>query len=102
MLQADDTSDVATFFNYRCVTAVVYSDGITRYDGKDTVAVIGNATMTSETWGPHTFIITLPNKTSPNQPNGYRYDEMEIKFGVASCFSYCDVVKLEYFTKEVE
>lgn len=96
-------SNAASLFQTHSASAVVYSNGITRY-GSDYLfsAVIGDAKMTSNTWGPRTFVIALPNAYTPNQPDGYRYDEVEV---VYSCYngygsydhSDYETLMLEYF-----
>lgn len=102
---AEGNGDTATLFNDRSVSMVMYSDRMV-YDSKNFSVAIGDARMVSDTWGPCTFVIALPNTHTPNQPDGYRYDEIQIAFdfNVYDPYDYPEygTLKLEYFAKEVE
>lgn len=101
-LTAEGNGDAATLFNNRSVSAVIYSDKMIYYS--DILSVmIGDTKMVSDTWGPCTFVIALPNTHTPNQPDGYRYDEIQIAFDFNAydpydCPDY-DPLTLEYFKK---
>ncbi|MCM1156766.1 MAG: hypothetical protein NC314_11540 [Roseburia sp.] len=103
-LTAEGNSVPATFFNNRSVSVVMYSSGMKYYGDNLFATVIGDARMTSDTWGPRTFVIALPNEFTPNQPDGYRYDEIQVIFSYNNQGSYdrsnYDSLKLEYYTKE--
>lgn len=101
-LTAEGNGDTATLFNNRSVSAVIYSDKMIYYS--DILSVmIGDTKMVSDTWGPCTFVIALPNTHAPNQPDGYRYDEIQIAFDFNAydpygCPDYGPLT-LEYFKK---
>lgn len=103
-LTAEGNSNAATFFNNRSVSVVAYSSSIKYYSDIFAV-VIGDPKMTSDIWGPRTFVIALPNAYTPNQPDGYCYDEIQIIFSYNNQGSYdrsnYDSLKLEYYTKGV-
>ncbi len=80
-LTAEGNGDVATFFNDRSVSVAICSDRMIYY-GDILSVVIGDAKMASDTWGPCTFVIALPNVHTPNQPDGYRYDEIQRKLAL--------------------
>lgn len=91
---------VETLFNNRSVSVVMYSND-TRYYSDIFAVAIGEARMTSDSWGPRSFIIALPNEHTPNQPDGYRYDEIQIVFGYNFYGAYdhsdYDTLQLKYF-----
>lgn len=98
ILEADGGNDnTATLFNADSVSAVIYSSGIKCY-GDGFITPVGDAKMKSDTWGPCAFVVALPNKYTPNQPDGYRYDEIEITFGNKGYGdSGYDVFRLAYY-----
>lgn len=67
------------FFTNSSVSAVAYSNGIKYYSDISSVK-ISDVKLTADAWGPYTFVIALPNAYTPNQPNGYRYDEIQLIF----------------------
>jgi len=104
-LTAEGHENAATLFNDQSVSVVAYSDGVSYY-ADAFAAVLSEARMTSDTWGPCSFVVALPNTSTPNQPNGYRYDDIQIIFGYNIYGSYdhssYDTLKLNYYTKGVE
>lgn len=94
----------ANYFRYSAVTMVSYTNGTKYYKGTNYAGTISRAKMDSDTWGPRTFIMAIPNVSTPNQPEGYRYDELQIIL----CGNFhmnkeeYAVFELEYYTKEVE
>ena len=99
---AEGNGDTATLFNDRSVSVAIRSDRMV-YDSDTLSVLIGDARMTSDTWGPCTFVIALPNTHTPNQPDGYRYDEIQIAFDFNTYDPYdCpdhESLTLEYFGK---
>lgn len=93
--------NASTFINVRSVSMVAYSDGIVYYGEKNST-VMSRARMYSNTWGPCAFIIALPNTSTPNLPDGYRYDKTLLLSGGTRFNQDCDAITLEYYTKEVE
>lgn len=91
----------ASVFNDRYVIVAMYPDGAVYYDEEDagnSGVMLGISEMESDTCGPYTFIIALPNGTTPNRPDGYRYDEIQLQFGcLASPYSDSDTFGLAYF-----
>lgn len=99
-LTAEGDGDVATLFNDRSVSVVMCSDQMVYYSDILSVA-IGDAKMVSDTWGPYTFVIVLPNMHTPSQPDGYRYDKIQVAldfntYDPYDCPDY-DPLTLEYF-----
>ncbi len=87
--------------NMHTVSMVMYNDGATYY-GEEHSSVISAARMCSDTWGPCTFVVALPNMSTPNRPEGYRYDKtLILSTGMRFADEY-DPITLEYYTKEVE
>lgn len=77
----DHDGTAASVFNDRYVIVVMYPGGATYYDEEDagnSGVMLGISKMESDIWGPYTFIIALPNGATPNRPNGYRYDEIQL------------------------
>ncbi len=94
-------SNASHFINVRSVSVVMYLDGATYY-GEGNSTILSKAKMYSDTWGPCTFIIALPNGSTPNLPDGYRYDKTLI-LSTGMCFTdEYDPITLKYYTKEVE
>lgn len=92
------------YFQFAIETIVVYSNRIVYYGGSHTDPLISNAKMEYDVWGPQPFIIALPNISTPNLPDGYRYDTLQYRLignDHAKGEEYT-VFKLEYYTKEVE
>lgn len=104
-LKADGDGETPTLFNNDSVSVVAYSSSMKHY-GDGFMVQIGNAKMESNTWGPRAFVIALPNTSTPNQPDGYRYDEIQITFIINTNGYYdpsnCATFELKYYTKEVE
>lgn len=89
------------FINVRSVSMVMYSDGATYY-GEGNSTILSKAKMCSNTWGPRAFVIALPNGSTPNLPDGYRYDKtLILSTGMYLTDEY-DPITLKYYTKEVE
>lgn len=87
--------------NMHTVSMVVYDNGVTYY-GEEHASVISAARMYSDTWGPCAFVIALPNMSTPNRPEGYRYDKtLVLSTGMRFTDTY-DPITLEYYSKEVE
>lgn len=87
----------ADFFNVRSVVTVVQSSDTVCYAEQDAV-IFGKATMDSNTWGPYTFVIALPNGITPNRPDGYRYDKIPVILSAHAYFySDYDAFGLTYF-----
>ena len=82
VLMAGNKVGSTGLFNTDSVSVVFYSDRSVYY-GEDNLfeVKIGDAKMTADTWGPRPFVIAIPNKFTPNEPDGYRYDEQEMRFG---------------------
>lgn len=94
-------SNASHFINVRSVSVVMYLDGATYY-GEGNSTILSKAKMYSDTWGPCTFIIALPNGSTPNLPDGYRYDKtLILSTGMYFTDEY-DPITLKYYTKEVE
>lgn len=69
----------ATHFRYDVVTMVPYSNKIAYYSsGTKNAGLVCDVKMESDTWGPCAFIMAVPNCSTPNQPDGYRYDELTL------------------------
>ena len=89
------------FINVRSVSVVMYLDGATYY-GEGNSTILSKAKMYSDTWGPCAFVIALPNGSTPNLPDGYRYDKtLILSTGMYFTDEY-DPITLKYYTKEVE
>lgn len=94
-------SNASHFINVRSVSVVMYLDGATYY-GEGNSTILSKAKMYSDTWGPCAFIIALPNGSTPNLPDGYRYDKtLILSTGMYFTDEY-DPITLKYYTKEVE
>lgn len=94
-------SNASHFINVRSVSVVMYLDGATYY-GEGNSTILSKAKMYSDTWGPCAFIIALPNGSTPNLPDGYRYDKtLILSTGMYLTDEY-DPITLKYYTKEVE
>lgn len=90
-------ANASNSFNLRSVFVTMYPDGASYYAEQD-ANILAKAKMSSDVWGPTCFIIVLPNGTTPNRPDGYRYDKIRIEFGNKSYggLGY-NVFELEYF-----
>lgn len=99
----DDEHDgnASTFINVRSVPMVVYSDSVVYYGEKNSI-VISRAKMYFNTWEPCAFVIALLNISTPNLPDGYRYDKTLLLSGGIRFNQDCDAITLEYYTKGVE
>lgn len=92
--------NAATFFNWRHVIAVMYSSGVTYYDEEDAVnpeVRVSIAKMRADAWGPVHFVIALPNGATPNRPDGYRYDKIEMEFGPKAYVTDDAIFNLSYY-----
>lgn len=87
----------ADFFNVRSVVTIMQPSGAVCCGEQDAV-IFGKAKMDSDIWGPCTFFIALPNGTTPNRPDGYRYDKIPIILSSHVYFySDYDAFELTYF-----
>lgn len=91
-LDDEQDNDAANIFKANLVSMVMYQDDVIYYAEPEAVT-IGKPKMVSDTWGPNTFVIALPNGATPNRPNGYHYDQVGVKLNIY----YADVFKLKYF-----
>lgn len=95
----------ATHFRYDVVTMVPYSNKIAYYSsGTKNAGLVCDVKMESDTWGPCAFIMAVPNCSTPNQPDGYRYDELTLVLCGNHHMNREEFVtfELDYYTKEVE
>lgn len=102
ILKAEDNeNNAADQFNITSASATVYPNGSTTYYKSDFRVFVGKTKLTSDTWGPNAFVIALPNKYTPNEPDGYRYDELSITFSYNEYGSpnrpKYETLTLEYF-----
>lgn len=97
--------DAANHFRYDVVTMVSYSDEVIYYGSSTKSAgLVCDVKMESDTWGPRTFIMAVPNCSIPNRPDGYRYDNLTLVLCGNHHMNREEFItfELSYYSKEVE
>lgn len=95
----------ATHFRYDVVTMASYSNEVAYYaSSTKSAGLVCDVIMESDTWGPCTFIMAAPNCSTPNQPNGHRYDKLTLVLCGNHHMKGEEFVtfELSYYSKEVE
>lgn len=84
--------------NPRTYAGQLATKHVSTTDQEHDAVIFGKATMDSDIWGPCTFFVALPNGTTPNRPDGYRYDKIPIILSSHVYFySDYDAFELTYF-----
>ena len=88
-------SKVNNSLYYNGASFVFYSESVGKYKSFYLGGygfILGKANVTSDHWGPVKFLIAIPDKMSPNTPDGYDYSNAYFHFGDSN-----EVFKLDYY-----
>lgn len=86
-LAAEDSTMAFTFFGGRSE----------QYRSRVGSFLVGTALMEEDQWGPMRFIIVLPNKVTPNEPNGLDYSKIKYSAVVSGALKEKTEWSVQYY-----